>query len=165
MFYFMNGRRPNNCCKGEFPCGRPDREPGPGPSCPPPKPPHPERPCPPPEPPHPERPCPPPKPPCPPPHPPKDEGKKCGEDGHGKKDGPGEEKKHGHKRDCPEHDKDRKNEIACRERNSCCCNSSGGNHCGCPDLLRWALWSSGFFRCNRCEQSGWRHKRGGGGFC
>lgn len=35
----------------------------------------------------------------------------------------------------------------------------------CPDLLRWALWSSGFFRCNKCEQSGWRRKRGGSGFC
>lgn len=158
MFYFMNGRG-NQSRQGDFRCGRTDGgpcSPHPEKPCPPPCLPHPGKPCPPPKPPHPEKPC---------PHPPGKDGKPCREERHERKDGPEEEKKREHKKECPGHDRGGKNEIACRERNSCCCNRSGCNNGGCPDLLRWALWSSGFFRCNRCEQSGWRHRRGGSGFC
>lgn len=53
----------------------------------------------------------------------------------------------------------------CRDIRPCCCSRENSIQVNCPDLLRWALWSSGFFRCNKCEQSGWRRRRGGSGFC
>lgn len=53
----------------------------------------------------------------------------------------------------------------CRDIRPCCCNRTNSIQVNCPDLLRWALWSSGFFRCDHCEQSGWRKRRGGSGFC
>lgn len=55
--------------------------------------------------------------------------------------------------------------AVCREIRPCCTNRRNSIQVNCPELLRWALWSSGFFRCNQCEQSGWRRRRGGSGFC
>lgn len=43
--------------------------------------------------------------------------------------------------------------------------SVGCNPPSCSDLLRFALWSSGFFRCSGRGKSGWHHRKGGSGFC
>ncbi len=142
MFYFRNtakqsmgksGCMNGGCGSGCHPCPPPKPpSPPPPPPCPPPKPP-----CPPPKPPSPPPapPCPPPKPPCPPPKPPSPPPEKppCGPPKPGG----------GCKKITPCH----------KQPNSITLN--------CPELLRWALWSSGVFRCNTCEQSGWRSKCGG----
>lgn len=158
MFYFRNGRnqgrRSNHCgnCSSNPQPGRPGQ-----PTCPPPG--SPDRPCPPPKPPGPQN-CP-----DPPPHSPEACGKK---EEHEKKDDKKENKKDVPKcvshRECPGRRDDRDCRV-CREIRPCCDNNRNCISVNCPDLLRWALWSSGFFRCDRCEKSGWQRKRGGSGFC
>lgn len=165
MFYFRNGR--NRGYGGG--CGRTGQSPGfgspPCSSCP-----------------APGRPQPSPQPACPPEH------------GHGKKEDGGKHhdkdkkewdaKEHEHREDGKKEEKraERKEEHQkhdvredkgraeekkrqCTKIQPCACNSCQCTF-NCPDLLRWALWSSGFFRCNQCEKSGWHHRIGGGsGFC
>lgn len=86
---------------------------------------------------------------------------------HGKKDEKREDKKCESVKKCPQNEgkKQQPKCEVCKDIRTCCCNRANNIQVNCPDLLRWALWSSGFFRCNKCEQSGWRKKRGGSGFC
>lgn len=173
MFYFRNVRNWNGgCC-----CGKTSQPPGFGPPCgsagnpaKPPCPPQGES-------------CPPPKPSCPPEHRP---GEKCAGEKHhdkDKKDCQKGERGHTHR----EEGKKEEKKPECREEHSkregnkgrpeekkqqcakiqpCACNHSCQCTFNCPDLLKWALWSSGFFRCSQCEKSGWHHRIGGGsGFC
>lgn len=180
MFYFRNAGNRN--CGGS--CGGNGQPPAFGPpqghSCPPPRPVCPQ----------PGSACSPPRPACPQP------GSACPpEDGAGKK-GDGEKHCEKEKKECQKgegrHDREerckkeekkpeRKEEHAkhgegrdrteekrpqCAKIRPCACNASCQCTFNCPDLLRWVLWSSGFFRCNQCEKSGWHHRIGGGsGFC
>lgn len=78
-----------------------------------------------------------------------------------------EEKKCEIQKKCPKEEEKGKHSKCevCRDIRPCSCNRANCCQINCPDLLRWALWSSGFFRCGKCEQSGWQRKRGGSGFC
>ena len=77
-----------------------------------------------------------------------------------------EKKRHDDKKACADKKKPCDNKTPCDRKLTCgpcapfyhqppekCCSQ------GMSNLMRWALFQTGFFRCCSNERSGWRHKR------